>query len=164
MALAPVPIKRKEVKHFLNTGTSSTPVYSLIGDGVTSAKINMNPQTLEETYIHETTGHTQIESYRPTLPIEMTAKHGDAAFDFVENLRVNRAILSDAQTDLVNVWLYETPVAGAYPAEKQSVSIQVDDFGGEGGTVAKLNYTINYLGDPVKGTFNPTTLTFTANP
>lgn len=157
-------VKRSQFKTFLNVDTSEDPTWALLGDGITTGKINMNPQTLEETYIHEITGYTEIESYRPTLPLEMTCKAGDAAFDYVDNLRVTRAVLADAHTEIVNVWLYETAVNGAYPAEKQAVSIQVDDFGGDGGTVNKMNFTVNYLGTPVIGTFNPTTLTFTANP
>lgn len=155
-------VKRSQFKTFLNTGTPGTPVWSLIGDGVTAGAIQYNPQTTEEVYIHQDSGSVLIESYKPNLPVEGTAIKGDAAFDFVDNLRKNRAVLSAAASEVVNVWLYETPTGGAYPAERQAVSIQIDDFGGDGGKAAKINYTINFLGDPVKGTFNPTTSTFTA--
>jgi hypothetical protein len=65
----------------------------------------------------------------------------------------------------VNVWLYKTPALGYYLAEKQAVSVQVDDFGGDGGAAAKLNYTLNFIGDPTPGTFNPTpTAAFVAAP
>jgi hypothetical protein len=57
--------------------------------------------------------------------------------------------------------MYETPAIGEYPAEKQAVSVQIEDFGGDGGASVKINYTINFIGDPVPGTFNPTTLIFT---
>jgi hypothetical protein len=62
-----------------------------------------------------------------------------------------------------------------YLAEKQAVSIQFDKYGGPGGSPAKLNYTINYLGDPEIGLFDLTdfvaadstallaSLTFTTN-
>lgn len=154
-------IKRSQVKTFLNTGTTLVPVWSLIGDGVTTGKINYNPQTVEEVYIHQDSGNTEVESYKPTMPVEATAVKGDAAFDFVDDIRKNRSVLSDAHAEIVNVWLYETAVGGAYPAEKQDVSIQIDDFGGDGGASAKINYTLNYLGDPVAGTFAPDTGTFT---
>lgn len=157
-------IKRLQFKTFLNTGTSVSPVWSLIGDGVTSAKISYNPKTSELIYIHQATGTTEIESYRPTLPIEAVARQGDLAFNFIDNLRVGRAVFDSAYAEIVNVWLYETPAGSVYPAERQSVSIQVEDFGGDGGTAVRINYTINYIGDPIVGTFNPTTLAFTANP
>ena len=157
-------IKRSEFKSFMNTTPSTTATYNVIGDGVTTGTINYNPEVTTETYIDQTSASTEIERYAPVLPIEASAKSGDAVFAFVDALRKDRSVLADAQTDIVNVWLYETPTLGEYPAEKQTVSIQVDSFGGDGGTAVKLNYTINFIGDPVFGTFNPTTKAFTPNP
>jgi hypothetical protein len=154
-------IKRSEVKTFLNVAPSSTASYKLIGDGVTTATINMNPNVTNETYISEETASIYVESYAPTLPVEAVAKNGDDVFEFVDGLRKARSILEEAETDIVNVWLYETPSGSEYPAEKQPVSIQIDSFGGDGGVAARINYTINYIGDAIPGTFNPTTLTFT---
>ena len=71
------------------------------------------------------------------------------------------AVLDDAETDIVNVWAYEAGGPTAYPAEKQNVSIQIDEFGGDGGSSVKINYTINFIGDPVPGTFNANTSAFT---
>ena len=156
-------VKRSAFMTFLNTGTTLVPVWSLIGDGVNDASINYNPQTSEEVYIHQDSGSTEVESYKPTMPIEAKAKKDDPAFDFVDGLRKNRAVLSDAKSEIVNAYLYEDAVAGEYPAEKQPVSIQVDEFGGPGGESAKINYTINYQGDATPGTFNPSTATFTAS-
>jgi hypothetical protein len=157
-------IKRSKFRTFLNTTPSSTATYELIGDGVTSAEIAYNPKTTEEMYIHEDTGTTVVEGYAPTMPIEAVAKNGDDVFEYIDGLRKARAILDDAVTDVVNVWLYEAPTSGEYPAEKQGVSIQIDSFGGDGGASAKINYTINYQGDAVLGTFNPTSGVFTPNP
>ena len=157
-------IKRSQFKTFLNTTPSTTATYKLIGDGVTSGEISMNPKTTEEMYIHEDTGSTVVEGYAPTMAIEAVAKNGDYVFEFVDALRKARAILDDAKTDIVNVWLYETPTSGEYPAEKQNVSIQIDSFGGDGGASNKINYTINYQGDATLGTFNPTSGVFTPNP
>lgn len=154
-------IKSSQVKLFLNTTPALTPTYSLVGDGVKSFKINYNPKTTEETYVHEDSANISVDGYAPTVPVEMTAKVGDEAFEFIDGLRKARAILADAETDIVSVWLYETPTTGAYPAEKQNVSIQIDDLSVEGGSPVKINYTINYVGDAVQGSFNPTTGTFT---
>lgn len=154
-------IKRSQVQTFLNTTPLAAATYELLGDGITTGKINMNPKTTEETYINEDTGNTSVDSYAPTMPVEATAKKDDPVFEFIDGLRVNRAVLSDAETDIVNVWMYESGGPTAYPAEKQAVSIQIDDFGGDGGQAVKINFTINYLGDPVAGTFNASTKAFT---
>lgn len=153
-------VKRSLFRTFINIGTIVAPDYALLGEGITTGEIQYNPQTLEETYIHEDSGVTEIESYRPTMPIEASCINGDEVFEFVDALRKERAVLEDAKTDIVNVWLYEVATLGEYPAEKQDVSIQIDSFGGAGGETNKINFTINFLGDPVVGTFNPTTAVF----
>ncbi len=157
-------VKRSEIKTFMNTTPATTATYKLIGDGVTTGKINYNPKTTDETYITDDSATISIDSYAPTMPIEATAKNGDDVFEYVDGLRKARAVLADAETDIVNVWLYETATLGEYPAEKQSCSVQIDDFGGDGGTAAKINYTINFMGGAVLGTFNPTSKAFTPNP
>ena len=92
----------------------------------------------------------------------MTAMQGDPVFDFVDGLRRKRAVLDDARTEVCLVYLYDEATGGAYPAEKNTCSIQIDDFGGEGGGSNVINFTINFVGDGVAGTFNPGTKTFTA--
>ena len=153
-------IKRSKFAAFLNTG-GSTETWSLIGDGVTSMSVSYNPQTSDETYIHQDSGTTDVESYKPTSAIPMTAIQGDAVFDFVDGLRKSRAVLDDARTEICLVYLYETETSGAYPAEKNVCSIQIDDFGGDGGGSNVINFTINFVGDAVQGTFNPAAKKFT---
>ena len=157
-------IKRSLFRSFLNTGTLVLPTWSLVGEGVTTAVINYNPQTVEETYIIDDTASIAVDSYAPNFPVEMTAKAGDAVFDFIDTLRKGRSVLNAAEGEIINVWMYRTPALGYYLAEKQAVSIQVDDFGGDGGQATKLNYTINFVGDPVKGYFNPSTLDWVPAP
>lgn len=157
-------IKRNQVRHFLNTGTPESPTWSLIGVGVTAALINMNPKTTEETYIHESNASISVDSYAPIMPIEMTANNGDAVFEYLDAMRKSRAILNSAETEIVNVWIYETPALTYYYAEKQNCSIQFDAFGGDGGASAKINYTVNFLGDPIRGSFSPTNLDFVPAP
>jgi hypothetical protein len=150
-------VKRSAVRTLLNTGTLETPVWSLLGDGVTNGKVAYNPKILEENYIHEDSATKQVESYAPSMAIEATAKAGDALFGWVDALRKARGVSATAETQILNVWYYDTYAYGFYYAEKQNVSVQVDDFGGEGGSAAKCNYTINYIGDPVLGVYHPAT-------
>ncbi len=70
-------------------------------------------------------------------------------------------MLSDAETEIVQVRLYPTSTASSFPAERQAVSVQIDDFGGDGGTPAKINFTFNYLGAASAGSFNISNLAFT---
>lgn len=154
-------IKRSLVAAFLNTGTSETPTWSMIGDGVTEQTISYNPQTSDETYINMDTGTTDVESYKPTVSNPMTAIKGDPVFEYVDEIRIDRKVLSECVTDVLFVYMYKDATTGAYPAERNQCGVQVDDFGGAGGEKVKLNFTLNLQGDPTHGKFNPSTKTFT---
>lgn len=158
-------VKRSEFKTFINTtpaAVAGSETYFLVADGVSDASIDYAPKVTEETYIDADSASISLDSYAPKMPISATAKAGDPVFDFVDALRLNRSVLGDAETTIVNVWLYETPAGTSYPAEQQSVSIQVDKFGGPGGEAAKIDYTINFLGDLIDGDFDTATSLFTA--
>lgn len=159
--MAGTSVKRSLFKTFLNTGTVGSPTWSLIGDGVASAEIQYNPSVSEETYIDQDTATILVERYAPKIPIEAVAKNTDAAFEWLDALRKSRGVGSSAETEIVNVWMYETGGPTAYPAERQAVSVQIDSFGGEGGTMVKINYTINFRGNATTGTFNGSSLAFT---
>ena len=155
-------IPRSRLRTFLNTGTRTTPVWSLCGDGITDQTISYNPQTEEEQYIHQDTGSTDIVAYRPTIATPMTAFKGDPVFEYVDDIRINRKVLSEASSEVCIVYMYKSDSDGtSYVAERNDCSIQVDDFGGPAGESATLNFTINLKGDPVYGTFNPSTKAFT---
>lgn len=155
-------IRRSKFKSYLNTGTAMSPTWSLIGDGVTTGKVNMNPKTTEENYIHEETASMSLDSYAPNMPIKQTAKEGDPVFEMAFDLYQERSILGDAEKELIHVYLFQTPADGWYPAEKQSVAISIDDVGGDGGKPVEINYTLNYNGDGTPGWFNPVTAAFVA--
>lgn len=150
-------IKRSKFAVFLKVGEE----FALVGDGVTSMTISYNPQTSDETYIHQDSGTTDVESYKPTSSVPMTAIKGDPVFDYVDGLRKKRAVLEDARTEVCLVYIYDGADEGtSYPAEKNVCSIQIDDFGGEGGGSNVINFTINFVGDGVAGTFDATTKKF----
>jgi hypothetical protein len=153
-------VKRSLFKTFLNTGTLVTPVWSLINTGVTSATVGYSPKTTEETYVHEDSATFTVDSYAPNMPIEASITNTEAAFEYLDAKRKARAVLGDAETEVVNVWLYKENANGLYLAEKQSVSVQIDNFGGDGGMAVKMNYTLNYIGVPVVGTFDSVALEF----
>lgn len=153
-------IPRSDFRSFLNTGTLVSPTWTLINTGVTSAKWGFAPKTTKETYITEDTASFSVDSYAPTFPIESTAVNGDALFEYLDTKRKARSVLGDAETEIVNVYLYRGNLSGVYLAEKRSCSIKFEKFTREGGKAARLSYTINAIGDKAIGTFNPTSLTW----
>ena len=154
-------IKRSQFKTFINTTPLSSDTWSLLGDGVKTSKIAYNPKITDETYVSDDNATISVDSYAPKMAVSQIAKYGDAVFNFIDGLRQAHAITEAAQTYTVDVWMYQAGGPAAYPATKQQVAIQIDDFGGDGGVPAEINYTINYIGAPIPGTFNSNTLAFT---
>lgn len=157
--------KRSTVAHFLNSTPDETnATYELLGLGITSLTMNYNPNTVTEQYIHQDTASVETESYAPTIPVEQSVWPGDDVYDYIDSLRqAGPAILAAAETDIVEVRKYETPdtPGTSYPATKWPCAIQIDSFGGDGGSSGKISFTININGDPVDGDFNISTLAFT---
>lgn len=158
-------IKRSGFMVFMNTATTSaSPTYNLVGDGVTELSVDYGAQPKTEQYINADSATTEIVGYQPTVPVTMTAKKGDPVFEYVNTLRKKRAILSDAYTDIILADAYDVATAGdltAIPAEKQPVSIQIGSYGGPAEDPLSIDYTINFRGDSVEGTFNAKTKAFT---
>jgi hypothetical protein len=162
--MANIKVKRSQIATFVNTSSTTGAAYSLVGVGVASGKVAMNPKVTEETYIHEDSATKIVESYAPSMPIEMTAHAGEPVFDYIDNLRKNRAVLDEAVTDIVNVNYYESSNTSGYPAEKQSVAISIEDGpGGDGGVAAKISFTFNYVGNGSSGRYNVASGSFFAN-
>ena len=156
-------IKRSQFATYLNTTPASTATWSLLGDGVTNAKESMNPKTSSETYITDNTATISVDSYAPTMPVTATAKVGDPIFEYIRTLRNTRAILGDCETQIINVAMYEAAVSGTtYKATMHYCAISVDEFGGEGGVKMTQNFTLNFQGAPVQGTFDIVAKTWTA--
>jgi hypothetical protein len=153
-------IKRSNFATFLNTTPDSTATWSLIGAGIPSAEIEYNPKTAEEHDIDDDSGSKFLESYSPSMPVEGKCVAGDPAFEYIDDLRKERAVLGDAETQVCNVWMYETGGPNAYPAETQAVAIAIEKMGGPGGEQTGYSYTLHYIGDPTAGTFDAETLTF----
>jgi hypothetical protein len=153
-------IRASQYVTFIYTGAA----YSLLGDGVTSAKETFNPKITNETYIINDNATPSVDSYAATTPVVQTAKVGDAVYDYIETLKNNRDVEEDAETYIVNVYEYENAYLSNYPATKQNVVISIESFDREGGVRVPINYTLQYQGDPIQGSFNPTSKVFTAAP
>lgn len=144
-------IGRDKVLTYMNTTPGSTATYGLLGMGVTTGQISMNANTTTEQYIHQTTAYNSIDTYAPTFGVTQTAYKGDAVYDFVFGLYINRATQSDAETDILNIYLAETS-NNAFLAEKQNVAIEISNYGGDAGEPVSIEYTIHFNGNHEKGT------------
>ena len=159
--MAETKIKRSKFALFINTTPLSTATYKLIGTGFTTASINYNPEITKEAYINQDNKTATLENYSPEIPIEGQAINEEAVFEFIDNLRRTRAAGTLAETDILMVYLYETPVTtDQYPAEKQPVAIAIDNYGGDGAVTLRHGFTIHFKGDPTLGLYDVSANTF----
>lgn len=164
--LKKVKVKRSEFATFLNTAPSAvSPTWARFGKGVTSQTVAYNPTVNSEQYVDEDNATSSVDAYAPTINTPQTAYKNDAVFEFVDSLRRTRAIGDAAVTDVLMVYIYAKAEDGSYPAEKQSASISITDFGGDAGNPLNITYDVGFVGDPVQGkvTIANGVATFTEN-
>ncbi len=157
-------VKRSLQAIFLNVATSSsTETWARVGVGVNEMSIAYNPQVKTEQDVTQDTADSEVVGYQPNVPVTQTAKKGDPVYDYINELRRKRATFDDCKTQLLIVDLYDGEASKGYKAERQTVAVQIDSYGGAGSDPLSIGYTFNFVGDPVQGTFNPTNSTFTAD-
>ncbi|MCM1115607.1 MAG: hypothetical protein NC397_08945 [Clostridium sp.] len=144
-------IKTSKLAAFINTTPNAEETYSRIRKQG-ELKLAYNAETSEEGYIDQDSKDTNTDSYSVGFDGELIAHTGDPVFEYLDGLRQNRAVNADAETEVIIVNMYDGD-EGNYSAEKNRCSIQIGDFGGEGGGGnLSLNYTCSFNGDPIKGT------------
>lgn len=147
-------IKRPLIAHFLDTSQASAYAeakWSRLGINVTEASTEYNPQSETSQDIVSDSASTDLTGYQPTMPVSQQCTKGDPVYELINKLRRNRATMGDSYSWLLNADLYDG-TGNSYSAEVQRVSIQVDTYGGAGGEAPVLEYTLNFVGDPVQGT------------
>lgn len=144
--------KRSQFYTFLNIGTAETPDWAREGKFASELTAQMNPQTKTTQDVTQDTAETDITGYQPSIGLSKSVSKTDPTFEFINDIRRKRKILSDAYSQILNVDVFNENEDGSYPAELQDVSIQVDSFGGQASDPLAIGYTYNYRGDPVTGT------------
>ena len=145
-------INRDEWVDFLNVATdSNNPDWAIIGVGITDKATDYNAEKTEEKWIIHRNKNVTVDSYGLSSGVEQTCYKGDKVFEFIDDIRYRLKTGTEAQTQLLEIDKYSA-TAGATPAYRArlwTVSIEVTSNGGDS---AKINYTIDYVGDPIFGT------------
>ncbi len=153
-------IKRELFKTFINCTPSSTASYEVLGEDLEEFKVEMGANVVRKSNILGK-NKVYIDKYEKTSSVEpYIAVSGTALFTFLKDIIDNEKTLDDLDTDVVHVDVFGTATSGAYPAYKEKVTIEVVSYGGntEG---FQIPFNILYSNDRTKGTFDPTTKTFT---
>ena len=155
-------IKRADRQHYMNTGTPSQPVWTLIGEGFTSFTESKNAVSYQRRYIHEITKRTDVTGYAPVIDYEFEVYSGNPAIEKIRLITDRELIGEEARVDILCVDLFdETETSGVYHAVRRSYSVIPDECG-EGTDALVYTGTMKAVGDIQTGTFVKSTGTFTA--
>ena len=158
--------KRSNVANYLNSTPSLTSdAWELVGEGIASAQLAMNPQTSVEQFVHEDVATGYVDGYQPDFPVDQIVSPGDDLFDYIDAIRqAGPSIGDDDLTEFVEARLYEAPATDGttYPATKWNVGVVVVNApGGDGGGRASLSWSLVFKGEPTDGDFDTDSLAFT---
>ena len=162
----PTLVKRKEIMLYLDTkpnDSASSPTWGLYGKKSTTATYTYNPSPTSETYITDDNATVTLDSYNVTIDGNMKCYFGDEIYDFINGLRYNLAIGSDAITKALLIDKYDKSSDNSFKAQTFDCTISIESYGGDGGVTPNITFTIGLNGDPTQGsvTFTGETPTFT---
>ena len=146
-------VKRPEIVAWLNTTPAEdTENWGLVGNGMTSGAYSYEASETSETYIVDENATTTIDNYNVSLDGEMKCLFGDEVYDYINGLRYNLAVGSDAVSQVLLVDKYDVNESGAYKAQKFNCSVSISSYGGDGGVTPTIGFKINVNGRPENGT------------
>lgn len=153
-------IERKYLAHYINTATDGEAAYVRLGKDLEeySAELAADVQK-KKNILGETS--VLVTSYEKSGTVEpYYAEKGDALFERLQAIIDGGLVLDGCNTDVVEVKLWETATAGAYPATREKAVIEVTSYGGDN-TGYQIPFHVHYTGERETGTFDPATKTFT---
>ena len=156
-------IERKYLAHYLNAtpgGESAT--YERLGSDLEEFNVELGAEVeTKKNILGEAS--VNLSSYEASASVEpFYADKASKLATFLQDIIDNRKVLDDAKTDYVEVHTWEEAVSGKYTAYKESAVVEVASYGGDYNGY-QIPFNLHFCGDRVKGKFDPTTKTFTAD-
>lgn len=153
-------IKRSDVMHFVNVGTTSEREWEQLGDGIEELTREMNNNVESKTDITGKTSVTvtkgnQVSSFSP-----FQAKKESKLFQKLYRIYTDDLELSDVEMEFLEVSVFDKVSEGTYSAILQKGAVDLKSYGGPT-TGLDLPFDVNYFGEKIKGNFAPATKTFT---
>lgn len=155
-------IDRKYMAHLLDAsfgGTSAN--WVRLGKDLEEYNIEMNPDTETSKNIlgESTFKHNGYEVSAEADPYY--AEVGDPLFEHLQEIIDTRAKDDTCKTLALEVHMWDGNET-AYVAYQQECYVIPTSYGGDA-TGYQIPFTVNYVGERVKGTYNASTKTFTAD-
>ncbi len=153
-------VKRHQFADYLNVATAEEPSFVLMGTGFTTLDEEPGAQTETKKYVNEAASSKSVVGYETVFPFESDFIKEQEAIIALYNVGRNHYLGSDAEFEYVRVELWnQSETENEFEARKFIVSAEISEISGENDMQVSGN--LNAMGDPINGTFNTTTKTFT---
>lgn len=148
---------------YLNIGTTEEPEFALCGTGFTSLNENPSAQTSSKRYINSVSNRQSVNGYQWTAPFEADQIRSEEALEFIRDISDKLLVGADCETEFVQVDLDKPAEEGenTFHARQRIVAIGISSVTDNTGEMG-FSGTFYGVTDPVEGTFNTKTKTFTA--
>ena len=149
-------IARKYMAHFLDASfMAATPVLYRLGSDLEEFNVELNPDTEKKKNIlgNNTFVHNGYEITADAEPFY--ARAGDALFQRLQQIVDTQATDDGCKTSALEVHLWEDGATeGTFVAYRQECYVVPTSYGGDTSGY-QIPFTVNYVGDKVKGKFTP---------
>lgn len=148
--------KRKIQANYLKVGET----FELLGTGFTELNESPSAQTTSKRYINQSSASQSITGYEWTTSFNADQIVSEKAIEHIRNIGEMQLTGADTEAEYIIVDLDKAAQTSGYRARKFKVAIAVDSFDDNDG---ELGISGSFLGisDPVEGTFDTSTKTFT---
>lgn len=148
--------KRKIQANYLKVDEA----FELLGTGFTELNESPSAQTTSKRYINQSSASQSITGYEWSSSFNADQIVSEKAIEHIREIGEMQLTGSDAESEYIIVDLDKPAQTAGYRARKIKVAIAVDSFEDNDGD---LGMSGSFLGisDPIEGTFDTTTKTFT---
>lgn len=153
-------IQRHDIADYLNVGTSEEPKWALMGYGFTTLDEEFGAQSESSKYIHEPSEYSAVVSYTSVFPFTTHMIPDEEAVNALYTVGRNHLTGEEAEFEYCRVELWDIKTEGKFAARKFTVSAEITKMSGD--NKQEVSGNLNAVGDPVNGTFDTKTKTFTA--
>ena len=135
--------------------------FEFLGAGFTAIDEKPNSQVTEKRYINDASSSQSVTGYKWQADFSGDQMDSEKAIEYITTIGKELKTGGDCESEYIRVDLDKpSNTDGGYYARKFKVAIQVSEFPNNDGELG-LSGVFLALGDPVVGTFNTKTKTFT---
>lgn len=144
--------------------SGGTTAYHYINRGFTQLNEAGGAQVETEAYIGDKNGSTTVTGYENSWAYNTQYISDEAVCKDIVDIARYQKVGSECERELVSIDMSETPASeGVYTARHFKIAVEAAPANGEPRSVTTSEGTFHQLGDMTKGTFNISTMTFTAD-